>query len=346
MLKFFIFPNIEKLLENYKNSLKMKISFCTTCMNRTHHLKETLPQNIRDNPTSDDLEIEFVVLNYNSQDDMHEWMTTDPEISKHIKSGLIRYAKTEDPEHFHMAHAKNMAHRLATGDVVCNLDADNFTGAEFANFLKKTFKEEPNAVINPSVRIGKCFDPDERGFFGRVAIRRENFMTLHGYNEDFSGWGDEDTDFMQRAKGMGLKHLRINNLKFLNVITHTNEERVEHMFDGEKKEEELRRIHKMKHETPFVTKLFNKSRVLFHPVQANRDGHFGNGNITLYPSEQKIELGSNPENNFSIFRTCALGLPELLIGRLNPESRYLDDSAPQSLDTAEHKRYDGRAEPI
>ncbi len=69
----------------------MKISFCTTSMNRLKHLQETLIQNLENNLNTPDLEVEFVVLNYNSQDDMHEWMTTDPRIVDAIQNRRIIY---------------------------------------------------------------------------------------------------------------------------------------------------------------------------------------------------------------------------------------------------------------
>jgi len=45
-----------------------KISFCIVCMNRLHQLSQTLLQNIRDN--EDYSELEFIVLDYNSNDGM------------------------------------------------------------------------------------------------------------------------------------------------------------------------------------------------------------------------------------------------------------------------------------
>ena len=46
-----------------------QISFCITCMNRLKHLQETLEKNILDNFLVD--EVEFVVLDYNSQDEIY-----------------------------------------------------------------------------------------------------------------------------------------------------------------------------------------------------------------------------------------------------------------------------------
>ena len=61
----------------------MKIAFFTTCMNRLKHLRRTLPKNIADNKDYDNCV--FVVLNYNSQDGLHEWMLK--EMAAEIKGG-------------------------------------------------------------------------------------------------------------------------------------------------------------------------------------------------------------------------------------------------------------------
>ncbi len=296
-------------------------------MGRAHHLKETLPQNIRDNPQIDGLDIEFVVLNYNSKDDLHEWITQDPEMKEHIESGLLRYGRTIEPEHFHMSHAKNMAHRMASGDIICNLDADNYTGAKFGKFLQMNFEENMDIVMNPSHRVSKLFDPDERGFYGRVVISRENFQKLHGYDETYSGWGGEDTDFMQRAKGLGLQHVRIDSLGYLGLISHTNEERVENMFDGNKRDEELLKVEELKHdESTMINKLFNKLKILPKQIQANKDGNYGSGNLTLANGTPLI-LGKDGDNTMSPFNVCALGLPELIRGRLAPRIAQSKETA-------------------
>lgn len=50
-----------------------KISFCITCMNRFKHLQETLERNIHDNYLVDN--VEFVVLDYNSEDGLDKWIS-------------------------------------------------------------------------------------------------------------------------------------------------------------------------------------------------------------------------------------------------------------------------------
>ena len=62
-----------------------QISFCITCMNRLKHLQETLEKNILDNFLVD--EVEFVVLDYNSQDGLEEWIAQS--MMKYIEMGII-----------------------------------------------------------------------------------------------------------------------------------------------------------------------------------------------------------------------------------------------------------------
>ena len=62
-----------------------QISFCITCMNRLKHLQETLEKNILDNFLVD--EVEFVVLDYNSQDGLEEWIAQS--MMKYIEMGIL-----------------------------------------------------------------------------------------------------------------------------------------------------------------------------------------------------------------------------------------------------------------
>ena len=295
----------------------MKISFCTTRMGRAHHLKETLPQNICDNPASKGLDVEFVVLNYNSQDDLHEWIMDDSEMQKHVESGLICYGKTTDPEFFHMSHAKNMSHRLATGDVLCNLDADNFLGKGFAKMLYKHFADDMDIVMSPSHRAGRRRGADDRGFLGRIATSRKDFYKLNGYDESFIGWGGEDNNFLQRAKALGAKHLRFENASFLEIIRHTNEDRVANMGLADQKSFELDKIKKILGTNGVTLKrIFDRIRVLAKPIHANLDGDFGQGKVTL-SNGQVLALEKMPVVR-SAFNICACGISELVRGRISP----------------------------
>jgi hypothetical protein len=157
-------------------------------MGRAHHLMKTLPQNLRDNPDGQDYQVEFIVLDYGDHegqyqeirdtmpseierfdyDDMHSWMMSNSQVEEEIKSGRLIYVKTEDLKvagKFHHSHAKNIAHRVATGDVVCNVDADNFTGQGFAQMLNRFFLKNPNSILNPSFELTRLVERESGGFF-------------------------------------------------------------------------------------------------------------------------------------------------------------------------------------
>lgn len=191
----------------------MKISFCITCMGRLHHLKETLQKNIEDN--ADYENIEFLILDYNSPDGLEAWVENNISTLQNIA-----YFRERSAVRWRMPHAKNMAHLLATGEIVCNLDADNFTGKSYALKLAEHFSA-PTPKIVTHVLGG--------GFGGRIAIRKSDFLALRGYDEALGwGWGCEDDDFKGRAAAAGLttEQLWIPGDW---AIVHENSERIRYM---------------------------------------------------------------------------------------------------------------------
>ena len=106
-----------------KNQQYKKITFCTVCMGRLHHVEKTLIKNIKDN--SEYPHLHFILLDYNSKDNLESWIKD--QMGSYLQSGLLSYYKTTDPVFFHRSHARNMAFRLAEDGIICNIDADNFT---------------------------------------------------------------------------------------------------------------------------------------------------------------------------------------------------------------------------
>lgn len=294
-------------------------------MNRLAHLQQTLPQNLRDNPATKAVEIEFVVLNYGDTGGLHEWMTSDPFMTAAIGNGRIVYARTQEPETFHMSHAKNMAHRLATGDIVCNLDADNFTGPRFGEALAAFFKKYPASIISPSHVVSRAFPPEERGFFGRMALPRRYFENLGGYDENYVGWGSEDTDLARRARMIGLKYFRFEDLQFLRIIAHGNDERTKNMFSNEEdRQRELARITHQMHqgivEKYYRAGLDRLNMLLVKPVIANSGTHFGLGNVTTGLEELPEKIAPLRGTKARIFNEVvrSRGYYELVKARISP----------------------------
>lgn len=189
-------------------------------MNRLHHLSNTLGVNIQE---AAKIGAELIVLNYGSTDGLDEWIKSNwDSLIPFVKSGNFKYFFTKEPEYFFAAHAKNVAHKLATGDVLCNLDADNYLISGFPEFLYQSFLNSKEIIVvssdpTPEGHTGSC---------GKIAVAKEFFYSVNGYDESQNeGWGWDDTNFQFRAK-------TFNNLKivecpshFNRVIPHSNEER-------------------------------------------------------------------------------------------------------------------------
>jgi len=197
----------------------MKIICCTTCKGRLEHLRETLPRNMADNPRA-----HFLVLDYNSKDGCADW------VSQWIAESNLRFAnhghsdgfahrtivyRFTEPGPFRMAHAKNLAHRCAIAegaDIVVNLDADNFTGPGFANFLADNFTADSFFYVN-MVKEGP--DRMPRGVNGRIAVTRTQFLLSGGYDEQYDTWSPDDKDFNARLRRLGFP-ARIKRRKKIN----------------------------------------------------------------------------------------------------------------------------------
>lgn len=213
------------LFKKYRKPTKtyFKISFCITCMNRLQHLKKTLRRNIKHN--SDYPNLEFILLDYNSNDGLQKWVFKN--FKKELLAGTLVYYRTTEPQYFHMANAKNISHLLASGNIVCNLDADNYTGRDFAFFINSTMQSSTD-VIGVHQKDTKNNPVFIHGCGGRIFLTKDNFLKLGGYDENFVGWGHEDEDFKIRAYTLGLEKVLIPRI-FLFPIPHSHHVREKNM---------------------------------------------------------------------------------------------------------------------
>lgn len=217
------YSNITLPSEIYTQENCYTISFCTTCMNRLFHLKHTLEKNIKDNINYPN--VEFVLINYNSQDQLDEYVKDN--LSKYIKSGILNYYKTTEPQKFHASKAKNLSHALAKGDIVCNVDGDNFIGKDFAYYLNYAFNQY--GVNN----IYQFHKPPYWGTVGRLAFFKEKFLALGGYDESLLPIGHEDADLINRGRKMGLEYRQDQTENFQRYLSNTILEKAVNCTDEE-----------------------------------------------------------------------------------------------------------------
>ena len=195
------------------------LSFCTVSMNRLNHFSQTILRNLEDN--ADYSELEFVLLDYNSSDGLENWVMEN--LQRYISSGRLIYYRTVEPRYFHRSHARNLAFRLASGEIVCNVDADNFTGKGFASNINKHFHKNQNSFLAVDFTNREI---NKRDTYGRIACMKKDFIEIRGFDEKMDGYGYEDIDFCSRLKRKGLREFFIDDEQFLKIIKHSDDERV------------------------------------------------------------------------------------------------------------------------
>lgn len=194
------------------------IVFCTTCKGRVQHLERTLPKNLED--ADGYRNCKFVVLDYGSQDRLLDYLKVNH--SGAIGLGRLVVYSFNQITPFHMAHAKNMAHRcgiLEGADILVNLDADNFTGKGFANYLSH-IQWEGQIFMWAKMIPGVL----PRGISGRIAVTRHAFLNAGGYDEKYDTHGPDDKDFNERLRRLGYTGVEIDP-SFLQAVNHNNKMR-------------------------------------------------------------------------------------------------------------------------
>lgn len=208
----------QEIAENIRDPSieRIKLSFCTTCKGRLHHLMQTLPRNLEDN--ADYPAVEFCVLDYSSEDGLRDWIAKA--MSTHLQSGRLRYFYAEDQPVFRMSHAKNCVHRKASGQLLCNLDADNFTGRDYAFYLNYLYSK-----MGIKCAQGRPNGQLEGHWCGRIIIDRQLFHDVRGYNELLVGWGYDDLDLLERVRSQGHETYPIPYQQFAKGLMHSDQER-------------------------------------------------------------------------------------------------------------------------
>lgn len=203
----------------------LKISLCTTCMNRLEYLKQTIDINIESIQKFNEKnknKFELSLCNYDSKDGLHEFIINN--YQEYIDSGLLIYTKVENKKYFSVCHAKNIAHKQSNGDILINLDSDNKINEKILIVFNDIF----------SKNIDDIFLTDKYNV-GLIGISRYNFYKLGGYNEKMIGYGFEDFDLYERVeKYIGCKLVYLP-YEFEYIKKHTIHQTVDIKYKNHKK---------------------------------------------------------------------------------------------------------------
>jgi predicted glycosyltransferase involved in capsule biosynthesis len=240
-------------------------------MGRFHHLKITLGPNLRVVEKFGG-EVELVVVNYNSRDGMHEGLR---DYVSFIEGGQLSYYHTTDVQYFSSPHSKNLSHLVAGGDYVVNLDGDTFLNAAGVARILQIFDAHPDAVM--------------RGLTGLVGIKKNHFLSLGGYDEEFVGWGFDDDDLVSRARQAKFPYVEEDEL--VSRLEHGDEERVSNFDPALLERFEVEDATRMRWEMQKRNYTLSQDNLRRGIVEANADRVWGKARVTKNFSDELIEVG-------------------------------------------------------
>lgn len=192
------------------------LSFCITIKNRFSQIEKTLYQNLQDNWNTKE-NVDFILVDFGSTDDLKPWLKKH--FMKYIECGFLKYYYTEELPYWHASIAKNTTHMLADGDILTNLDCDNFTGVLGGEFVIEKFSNQEHPIV-----LHQFSKQYHDGSYGRISTRKQDFIHIGGYNEDFLPMGFEDADLISRLTAYGLKYVSDTNPSFNRALKNTKEE--------------------------------------------------------------------------------------------------------------------------
>ncbi len=212
--------------------MKPELSFCITCKNRLYQIRQTLRKNLDDNAYYNDL-IEFILVDFGSDDGLHEWIVDN--FQPELASGYLKYYYTDELPQWHMSIAKNTAHWWASGNILVNLDGDNYTGSWGGAYVMKAFEQHGNRCV-----IHQFSGTYGDGSCGRIAVRSKCFDMIGGYDESFEPMGHQDLDLVERFVQIGLHYILLPDNRYNLAIPNTKKESIIHAASSKSYIEMLR----------------------------------------------------------------------------------------------------------
>lgn len=134
--------------------------------------------------------VEIAILDYNSDEEVAEtlgdaWMQL-------IDGNRLVCARYEGREHYHLAHAWNLAVKASKGDYIAIMGCDAVLAENYIVEARKLIAEG-------------CVWMRGRYYKGIMLCEREEFIDAGGYDERLEFYGGEDKDLEFRLKRRGSK---------------------------------------------------------------------------------------------------------------------------------------------
>lgn len=186
--------------------MQPKLSLCTWVRDWPP-LRQTLPINLVLTAGRED--VEFCIADLGSKDPVAKWVNKIGDPRVHVRRFEL--------EPLHFAKAYNLAYGMAAGDVLACLDGDNVIGPKYVDTVLAAIAAEPLAIVH--CWTGEWLD----GTCGRLAMARELFERVGGWDESLSPIGHQDLDLRDRAQAAGGLVRNVNDPAVVGLAIRTSD---------------------------------------------------------------------------------------------------------------------------
>lgn len=198
----------------------MIISLCIPCMNRTYNLKKTLPDIVKAANASPPVEI--VIVNYNSKDDLDEYITDSQKNMTLAKGNFWNYRKLTTRNYYNSAHARNLCVITSKGDYIIQLSTEALLRNDFVTHIRHLLETEKPVWACENSNSFSLYNAHLGRF---IVCQRKEFIKAGGYDERFEFYAPEDKDICHRLHRRGGKFVLFPS-ELAGEIYTPNEEKV------------------------------------------------------------------------------------------------------------------------
>lgn len=182
-----------------------RVAFVTTCKGRLHHLQQTLPRFVAEQPD------ELIVVDYGCPQGAAAW------VKEHFPD--VKVVCVDDDPGFSLSRARNLGAAEVTADWICFVDADTVVAPGWVRWMRNALQQ------GRFFRVAQASAARQPELWGTFIVERDVFGRCGGYDELLRGWGGEDGDLYRRLHCSGLSEADFP-CDFVSTIAHGDNERL------------------------------------------------------------------------------------------------------------------------
>lgn len=179
-------------IDEFVHEIKQGVSLVTCCMNRSENLLKAIPTWLQCQEIN-----QIIIVDWGSKTSVRDEIT-----AVGIHDSRILVARVNNQPHWILSYAFNFGFRIAGYDKILKTDADIQISSQF--FQQNPLR--PGTFLSGDWRTANKGQEHINGFF---YVRREDLLSIKGFNEYITTYGWDDDDIYFRLEQNGLNRVRI-----------------------------------------------------------------------------------------------------------------------------------------